>query len=301
MTDPEGCAEAIIEVSTGHNKPILTSWMGGASMLDAIDHFNRAGLSTFPTPERAVTAFLNLVNYRHQKSEPILVPAPESQFKGVKPLPTEVDAKQLLSDYLIDVVPTKLANSEEDAIALASEFGFPVAVKIASPQITHKSDFGGVCLNLQNEEQAKDAYRSVIAAAHKRHPQDVIMGVSVQPMIDVSGGYELIAGIKRDPVFGPVVMVGAGGINAEVFKDVAFELAPLDDRLAASMLKSLESWPILNGFRGQPVLNIEAVVDALIKLSHLALAHPEIKELDINPLLVTPDQAIALDARIKTG
>ena len=108
----------------------------------------------------------------------------------------------------------------------------------------------------------------------------------------------MIAGVKRDPIFGPVVMVGAGGVNAEVHKDVAFGLPPLDDQFARSMLKSLKSWPILNGFRGQPVLNIDATVDALIKLSHLAIAHPEIRELDVNPLLVTPHHAVALDARI---
>lgn len=298
MTNPEECASSVMQVASRHQKPILATWMGGMSIGPAVDKMNHGGLPTFPTPERAVRAFVSLANYKQREIGASLASLPDSGRPEVSRLPTEVDAKHLLSDYHIDVVPTRLANSEEEAVELANEFGFPVALKIASPEIAHKSDFGGVQLDLQSANQVREAFRTVIAAAHQHHPQKIIMGVSVQPMVDVSEGYELIAGIKRDPVFGPVVMIGAGGINAEVFKDVAFELPPLDVELAGSMLRSLKSWPILDGFRGQPVLNTESVINALIKLSHLSLDCPEIRELDINPLLVTPERAVALDARI---
>ncbi len=302
MTEPASCAEAVLEIAKRHNKPVLTSWMGGVSMVDAIEKLNTGGLPTFPAPERAVRSFLHLVEYRQTRERVRALPdidvSADQGIAEVSGLVTEVDAKLLLADYEIEVVPTELANSEEQAVEIARKFGFPVVAKIASPEITHKSDIGGVVLNLENEQAVIEAYRSVILAAHQHRPQEIIMGVSIQPMIDVTGGYELIAGLKRDPVFGPVLMIGAGGINAEIIKDVVFELPPLDQNLATAMIQSLKTWPILDGFRGQPKLNTQAVAETLVKLAKLSTSHPEIKELDINPLLVTPEKAIALDARI---
>lgn len=308
MTDPTSCADEIIKLAAESEKPVLTSWMGGRAMSEAIEKLNSADIPTFPTPERAVLAFQHLVKYEKTRQRLLDSPNPSSSLALVSELEkpavpvsgliTEINAKQLLTQYGIEVVPTRLAKSPDEAVEIADSFGYPVVLKIASPEISHKSDIGGVKLNLENQKQVIEAYRQVISAAHEHAPQEIVMGVSVQPMIDIRDGHELIAGSKRDPMFGPVVMIGTGGIYAEVFKDVAFELPPLNESLATSMLRSLNSWKILNGFRGQPRLNISRVADVLIQLSKLVVDHPEIAELDINPLLVTPEKAIALDARI---
>ena len=298
MTEPANCAEALIEIAEQTNKPILTSWMGGSAMKEANELLNVAGLPTFSTPERAVKAYQHLI--RRQKfadTRTFWKPkTSEVSHKAVSGLVTEAGAKKLLKSYGIDSVPTELVDSSEAAIEAANMFGFPVVVKIASPEIVHKSDIGGVKLNLQSEDEVAQAYLDVIAAAHKHCPQEIVMGACVQPMFDITDGYELIAGIKRDAVFGSVVMIGAGGINAEIFRDFVFELTPINQAIANSMLRKLRSWPILNGYRGQPVLNTGLVVDVLVHLSELSDDHSEIKELDINPLLVTKNQAIALDA-----
>ncbi|MFT7629698.1 MAG: acetyltransferase [Mariniblastus sp.] len=345
MTDPTACADTMIEIATQTNKPILASWMGGLSMTEATERLNTAGIPTFETPERAVTAFQHLVKYQQTKHRLAANPAPSSETEpheteseqhlnndfdqpnsretakgiqahllplssiSVRPgiseshqrltgLVTEINAKQLLGQYGIDVVSTQLAKTADEAIEIANEFGYPVVVKIASPEISHKSDIGGVKLNLNDEHQVATAFHEVIAAAHQKAPQEIVMGVSVQPMVSIRDGYELIAGSKRDPMFGPVIMIGAGGIFAEIYKDVAFELPPLNERLATSMLHTLKSWKILKGFRGNPPLNIKKVADVLVRLSTLCVDHPEIAEFDINPLLVTPQKAVALDARI---
>ena len=182
MTAPKACADGVLEVARQYSKPILTSWMGGESMKDAVAHLNRGNLPTFPTPERAIKAYLNITKHRSRTDHDILIPTPAVETRPISSLPTEVDAKQLLAEYLIDVVPTKLANSEDEAAAFAGELGFPAVVKIASPELTHKSDFGGVKLRLPDEHAVREAYRAVIAAAHNHNPQAIVMGVSVQPI-----------------------------------------------------------------------------------------------------------------------
>jgi acetyltransferase len=305
LSDPTGAAFAIIETVKRTDKPVLASWIGGLSIGRSVELLNEHGIPTFDSPERAIHAFLHLIaSERGRQRRGRLPDITEARHKvgglatPVRRLVTEVDAKQLVAEYGIEVADTKLARSEAEAVQLAEQFGYPVVLKIASPEISHKSDIGGVKLDLADKDRVVKAYRQIVAAAREHAPQTILMGVSVQPMIRLDDGYELIAGSRRDPVFGPVIMVGAGGVHAEIFRDVSFELPPLNESLALEMLQNLRSWPLLEGFRGKPPLNVPGVVQALICLSRLVCDHAEIGEMDINPLLVTTDQVVALDARI---
>jgi acetyltransferase len=211
---------------------------------------------------------------------------------------TESTSKALLEAYEIPVAKPYAARSVDDAVQFARRIGYPVAMKVMSPEITHKTDVNGVALSLANDDAVRAAFERIVATAHEKRPNANVEGVTVQPMITHPTGYELIVGAKRDPVFGTVMMVGTGGTAAEVFKDRALELPPLSERLARRMLESLRSWPLLQGYRGRPAVNIDRLIEVLMRLSYLVADYPEIAELDVNPLLVTPDDAIALDARI---
>ena len=204
----------------------------------------------------------------------------------------------MLDAYGIPTTKIRVAASAADAVQAARELGYPVVLKILSPQITHKTDVDGVMLNLADDASVRQAFEQITAAARRLRPEARVEGVTVEPMVTAVGGIEIIVGAKRDPVFGPVVLVGAGGISAEVFKDHALGLPPLNDRLARRMLASLRSWPMLKGFRGRKAVDIDRLVEMLIRFSYLVADHPEIQELDINPLLVTPDTVLALDARV---
>ena len=173
-----------------------------------------------------------------------------------------------------------------------------MALKIFSPDITHKTDVGGVELNLANEDEVTAAFERIVGRAKEHLPNARVDGVTVQRMVAVPSGQELIIGAKRDPVFGSVLLVGAGGTTAELFQDHALELPPLSERLARRMLESLRSWPLLCGYRGRPGINVDRLIEVLMRFSYLVADYPEIVELDVNPLLATPHDAIALDARI---
>jgi len=211
---------------------------------------------------------------------------------------TESTSKALLEAYEIPVAKPYAARSVEDAVTFANRLGYPVAMKVLSPHISHKTDVNGVALSLPNEEAVRSAFDRIVTTAREMRPDARVEGVTIQPMVTHPTGYELIVGAKRDPVFGTVLMVGTGGTAAEVFKDRALELPPLSERLARRMLESLRSWPLLQGYRGRPAVNIDRLIEVLMRLSYLVADYPEIKELDVNPLLVTPDDAIALDARV---
>jgi acetyltransferase len=176
--------------------------------------------------------------------------------------------------------------------------GYPVVMKILSPDITHKTDVGGVELNLQDDEMVLSAFRRMMTHVSERRPDARIDGVTIQPMVQRKNGIEMILGLKKDPVFGTVMMVGTGGTAAELFRDRALGFPPLNERLARRMLESLKIWPLLQGYRGQPPSDIAKLIEVLIRLSYLAADYPEITELDINPLLVAQDDIVALDARI---
>lgn len=209
---------------------------------------------------------------------------------------TEVEAKTLLSAAGIAVVPAQLAQTRDEAVTLAQAMGFPVAVKICSPDIVHKSDIGGVKLNLTSADEVSAAFDAITQAARQADPSAAIDGVSVQSM--AKPGIEVIIGLTTDPLFGPTLMFGLGGVAVEVLKDVAFRLAPLTPRDANTMIKEIRSLPLLTGYRGQPAVDLGALERLLLQIAAVAEAHPEIKELDLNPIFAYADGCLAVDARI---
>lgn len=208
----------------------------------------------------------------------------------------EVEAKSLLKKAGIPVVETRLARSKKEAVSISKDLGFPVALKIISPDISHKSDMGGVKLGLANITQVGNAYTEIMSNVSQKMPQARIEGVSVQPM--ARPGVELIIGMNQDPQFGPVIMFGLGGILVEVLKDVSFRLVPLTRIDAAEMIREIKGFVLLQGFRGQEPVNIPYLEELLVKVSDFIEKNPQIKELDLNPLFAYKDSIVAVDARI---
>jgi len=315
MTDPTATATSVAGVAARVHKPILASWMGGRMVRAGIDILNAAGVPTADTPDDAVSAFTNLVRYGrnlellyetprevplHLEREPRQCREKlQNLFATDRDILDESQAKTLLTAYGIQVADGRDGKTADEVVSIAGAIDYPVVLKVVSPQITHKTDVGGVALNLANEQQVRQAYEEMFASVRRARPDAQISAVSVQPMVSLPGGIELIVGTKKDPVFGPVIMVGFGGIAAELFGDRALGLPPLNERLALHMLQSLRAWPLLEGYRGRkPVANVDLLVELLLRFSMLVSDFPEILELDANPVLVRGDQAIALDARI---
>jgi acyl-CoA synthetase (NDP forming) len=209
---------------------------------------------------------------------------------------TEVEAKELLRKAGIPVIETRLATTRKQAISISKEIGFPVAMKIISPDIVHKSDVGGVKLGLVNPAQVGKAFAGMLGAIRQKLPEASIKGVSIQKM--APPGLELIIGMTEDPQFGPVLMFGLGGILVEVLKDVSFRLVPLSKRDAAEMVSEIKGYPLLLGYRGQEPVDIQRLEELLVKVSDFVEKNPEIKELDLNPLIGYRDNIMAVDARI---
>jgi acetate---CoA ligase (ADP-forming) subunit beta len=209
---------------------------------------------------------------------------------------TEIEAKQVVREAGIIVTETRLAVSQKEAAAISKEIGYPVVLKIASADITHKSDAGGVKTGLKDAKEVKKAYEDIMISVAKKADKARIQGVTVQPM--ARPGVEVIIGMFKDPQFGPVIMFGLGGIFVEVLKDVSFRLIPIEKRDAAEMIEEIKGKALLNGYRGQEPVNKEALIDVLLKISAIVEKTPEIKELDLNPVFAYRDSAIAADARI---
>jgi acetate---CoA ligase (ADP-forming) subunit beta len=209
---------------------------------------------------------------------------------------TEIEAKQVIKEAGIFITETRLADSQKAAVAISKEIGYPVVLKIASPDITHKSDAGGVKTGLKDAQEVKKAYEDIMSSVAKKANNARIQGVTVQPM--ARPGVEVIIGMFKDPQFGPVIMFGLGGIFVEVLKDVAFRLIPIEKRDAAEMIEEIKGKALLNGYRGQEPVNKEALVDVILKVSAMVEKTPEIKELDLNPIFAYKDSAVAADARI---
>lgn len=208
----------------------------------------------------------------------------------------EVEAKQVLREAGVAATATTLATTREEAQQQAESMGYPVVLKVVSPDIAHKSDVGGVKLNLQNAEEVGEAFDEIMANAQKAEPNAKILGVSVQEM--AKQGTEVIVGMTTDPQFGPVMMFGLGGIMVEVLKDVSFRLVPLEEKDARQMIAEIKGKPILDGVRGQPAADVEALEKTILQVSQFVEQHPEIRELDLNPVFAYPDGAMAVDARI---
>ncbi len=314
MSSPTEAARALIKVEKESSKPVLTSWMGGKSMLEAIKLFNQAGVPTYWAPEQAVRAFSYLDQYARNRQLlyetprdiPLEFPLDRAKLRAVfntilgeghDVLP-ETTSKALLEAYEIPVSKAFVARNAQDAVTIANRVGYPVVMKIMSYDITHKTDVGGVALNLASDAAVSEAYAQMMKSVCEARPLAHLEGVTIQRMVGHPGAQELIIGAKRDAAFGIVLLVGAGGTSAELFQDRALELPPLTERLARRMLESLRSWPLLKGYRGAPPVNVDRLIETLIRLSYLVADYPEIRELDVNPLLATPQDVIALDARI---
>ncbi len=314
MSDPTGTADEVIAAAAHSSKPVLASWMGGRRVAAGIERLQRAGISNYASPEQAIRAFTYLVSaaarqellYETPREVPLQFQlnkeALHNQVISVigdeRGTLTETKSKELLAAYGISVTRTLAAANEQEVVECCQEVGYPVVLKLYSPDITHKSDVGGVELNISDDAAALRAFQGILERARQKQPTANVLGVTVQPMIVHPQGRELIVGAKRDPVFGSVLLVGTGGTAAEIWQDRALELPPLSERLARRMLESLRSWPLLQGFRGKPAVNLDQLIETLMRVSYLIAHTPEISELDINPLLATPEGTLALDARI---
>lgn len=209
---------------------------------------------------------------------------------------TEIESKQIISEEAVEVIETRLARTKSEAVSIAREIGFPVAVKVISAQIVHKSDVGGVRLDLQNGAQVARAFGEIKASVKEAVPGARIDGVTVQKM--ARPGVEVIMGMSKDAQFGPVLMFGLGGVLVEVLKDVSFRIVPLARRDARQMIEEIRGYPVLMGYRGQEPASISGLEDTLLRLSRFIERTPEIKELDLNPMIASGDGLVAVDARI---
>ena len=271
---------------TPESKPVVIALMGSTLVEEARKTFQRANIPTYPFPERAASALGALA-----KRAEILDSRPQTVDRTVHRSLSTVE------DYGITTAPIKLARDENEAMSIATELGFPIVMKIASPDILHKSDIGGVLLNIKSEEEAQNGYTLLIQRAMKAMPNAKIAGVHVQRQIPE--GQEVIIGAVRDPLFGALMMFGSGGIEVEGLKDVVFALAPLNQAEAREMIRKTWAGRKLKGFRSIPQVDEESVIDVLIKLSLLAYEHPEVEEIEINPLRVLQKGAVAVDVRMK--
>jgi len=220
----------------------------------------------------------------------------DNVLKSGRTVLTEVESKQLVAEAGVPVVETKLAKTKAEAVSLSKKVGFPVVLKIVSPDIIHKSDIGGVKLGLANATQVGKAFTEIMAAAKKANKKADIQGISVQKM--ARPGVEVIMGMSKDAQFGPVLMFGLGGVFVEVLKDVAFRIVPLNRRDASQMIREIKGYPLLEGYRGQEPANITVLEDLLLKLSDFVDKNPKIKEMDLNPIFAYKDRALAVDARV---
>jgi acetyltransferase len=313
MSDPTPTADAVAREAAQTRKPVLTAWMGGAAVHEGRQRLESAGIPSYETPEQAVGAFMHLVSFaRNQEilhETPRAIPVTfELDRARVRDLLSgvfmeeagtlsEAASKTLLDAYGIPVTRPLAARSPGEAVEAAERLGYPVVLKVRSPEVTHKSDIGGVIANIQTGAGVRTAYERIEASLAERRPSARFDGVSVQEMV-TAPGHELIVGARKDPTFGAVIMVGAGGLAAELMGDVALELPPLNERLATRMLEQLRVWPLLRGYRGRPGANLDHVLEVMIRFSYLVADYPEIAEVEINPLLATTERAVALDARV---
>jgi acetyltransferase len=311
VTEPSTTAERLRSFARLKNKPLLASWIGGSGVRPGAEILDRAGIPTFEYPDAAARAFCAM--WRYSKNLDALYETPSlaattnidkkraGQITGRarkerRTLLNEVESKQLLEAYGIPVVETKIAKSAGEAVDLAQNIGGAVVLKVFSETITHKSDVGGVKLNLRGAAAVRRAYREIEKSVAPL--QETFLGVTVQPMI-AHDGYELILGSSIDPQFGPVLLFGAGGYFVEVFKDRALGLPPLNRTLARRLMERTQIYNALKkGFRGRGVMDLDALEELLVRFSQLVIEQRWIKEIDINPLLVSSKHIVALDARI---
>ena len=313
MSHPTITAEKLVPLAKGTGKPVLACWMGGADMSAGIELLNRAGIPTFSFPDAAARIFYSMWRYsyllRGLYETPMLPYGDEgpdrarvgaiieSVRQSGRTLLTESESKELLACYQIPTAPTSEAHSADEAVAKASELGYPVVVKLLSHTITHKTEVGGVKLNLSTPEAVRKAWSDIEASVREKAGAEHFLGVTVQPFFRAEG-YELILGSTVDAQFGPVMLFGTGGQLVEVFSDRALSLPPLTTTLARRLMEQTKIFKALQGVRGRKPVDLNALEALLVRFSQLVVEQRWIKEIDINPLLASPERLIALDARI---
>jgi acetyltransferase len=312
-TDPIETTKALIEFSKKTTKPVLTSWLGEEAVQEARNLLRANMIPTFPTPKQAVAAFMYM--YQYGRNLELLFETPEELpidflinrtrleeiikigIKEGRNLLTEPESKEFLKAYKIPIAPTHVAKTPQEAVNLATKIGYPVVLKVLAPKVGHKTEVGGVFLNITSDSEVKRCFGEVVKRLKKHYPSAKVDGVTVQPMI--SGDYELMIGAKKDPQFGSVITFGMGGVGVELFKDISVGFPPLNQTLARMMIEKTKVFEHLSkGFRGKPPANLRLIEEILIKFAQLIIDFPQIKEVDVNPLLVDEKRAVALDARI---
>ena len=316
VAEPVEIAKSIVEVCKNRgyqSKTILTSFMGTGAVEEANRIFNQNSIPTYSTPEQAVKTYLYM--YQYKRNLELLYETPEELPVDVAPpkrpimvimrnaamenreLLNEAEAKKLLEYYDFPVVKTAVAKTPEEAAAIALQIGYPVVLKILSPQIIHKTEAGGVILDINSEAELREAFECVIERAKKYNPNAEILGVTVQPMVK-KRGYEVIVGAKTDPLFGPVILFGMGGIGVELFKDFSIGLPPLNQTLVRRLMEETKVYQLLKGYRNVPPANLKLLEELIVRFSQLLIDFPQLKEVDINPLLIDENDASIIDARI---
>ena len=315
MTNPAEVAERLKPYSRSTRKPVLASWMGGKRVAEGEAILNAAGIPTFAYPDTAARAFNYMWRYSYNirglyetpkaADEPQAGEATRCKVEAIleralssgRTLLTEIESKQLLALYQIPTVRTSLAHSEQEAASLAEGMGFPVVLKVHSETVTHKTDVGGVELNLENAETVRHAFRAIQSSITNKAGAEAFLGVTVQPMVRLDG-YELILGSAVDAQFGPVILFGSGGQFVEVYHDRALALPPLNTTLAQRLMEQTKIYKALEGVRGRAAADMALLEQVLVRFSQFVVEQPRIKEVDINPLLVSSQGVLALDARI---
>ena len=311
MTEITETAESICEYSKNPHKPIFASFMGGYLVKTGHEVLRKGKVPYYQYPERAVRAIESMIEYsnylKRKEEKKVSFDVDKSRVQKIIDNAIskkhfdlgEFEARNIIESYGFKIPKSVLAKDENEAAKAAKELGFPIVMKIASFDVLHKSDVGGVKTGLKNEEGVKKAYLKMVSQIKEKVPKANIQGVYIQEMIE--GGKELILGMNKDPQFGPLIMFGSGGIYVEVLKDVSFRVAPLSRWDAESMIKEIKTYPLLTGTRGEEPIDFDALIDALLRLSSLVCDFPKIIELDINPLKIFPKDkgpCVAIDARL---
>jgi acetyltransferase len=311
LTDPLSVAERLAAAMQDHRYPVFACWMGGKRIATAVDVLNAAGVPTYDTPERAVRAFLYMAEYTRslemllevpskmtghmvfdqEKARKLIAAAPDQRF-----LP-ETDSKEILTAYGLPTIRTEIADTEAKAARISREMGYPLVMKVHSADITHKTDAGGIRLDLRCDADVCEAYNQIISSVRRYKPDARIEGVTIQPYFS-SPDYEILLGAKRDSNFGPVILFGMGGIYTEVLKDRALGLPPMNRLLARRLMQETKAYSLLKGYRNRPAADMERLEEMIIRLSELLIDFPEIAELDMNPVLIKDGNPVAVDARI---
>jgi len=313
MTDPTQIAEKLRPYAKLDGKPILASWMGGVEASGGEDILNNAGIPTFPYPDTAVKVFEYMWHYTYNLrglyETPVLAAEADSAARtqaaaliasvrqSGRTILTEAESKQLLSLYGIPTVQTLVARTPDEAVKFAGQIGYPVVLKLHSETITHKTDVGGVQLNLADETAVRRAWMAIETGVREKAGPGHFQGVTVQPMVS-RDGYELIIGSSIDAQFGPVLLFGSGGVMVEVYKDRSLALPPLNTTLARRMMEQTKIFTALQGIRGRKAVPLEDLDQLMVRFSRLVVEQPWIKEIDINPLVASPERLLALDARV---